>query len=105
MAALPNTHESSWMDQAANDWILCVRPTEAVSEALEASLLEWKLNDAVAQTLYGVSILEETMDGWISHPAEARLVHRKHMHGDGRTPVAGGTLYALDGYLTRLRLP
>ncbi len=35
------THGAYAMD-ASHDWILCLRPTEALSEELEASLLEWK---------------------------------------------------------------
>ena len=30
---------------ASNDWILCVLPNEALSEELEATLLEWKGQD------------------------------------------------------------
>jgi len=51
------------LQEAQHDWIFCLLPTESVGEALEASLLEWKLEDPPAEAGFGASILEETPEG------------------------------------------
>ncbi len=93
------------LQEAQHDWILCLLPTESVGEGLEASLLEWKLENPPAQIGFGASILEETPGGWVTHPAETRLAHRKNACWDGWKPLTDGTHQVLDGYVTRFRLP
>lgn len=97
--------EELYLQEAQHDWILCLLPTESVGEGLEASLLEWKLEDPPTQIGFGASILEESPEGWIPHPAETRLAHRKHARWDGWKPLTTGTQHVLDGYLTRFRMP
>jgi hypothetical protein len=93
------------LQEARHDWVFCLLPTESVAEGLEASLLEWKLESPPAQAGFGISIREESPEGWVRLPAETRLVHREHARWDGWKPLAIGTHLVLEGYLTRFRLP
>ncbi len=94
-----------YLQEAEHDWIFCMHPTESVPEGLEASLLEWKLEEHPVLSTFGVAILEETVEGWDQLPAETRLVHRRHAHWDGWKPLTGTVHSTLEGHLTRLRLP
>jgi glycosyltransferase involved in cell wall biosynthesis len=91
--------------EARHDWILCLLPTESVSEGLEASLLEWKLASHAAQTAFGVSILEETPQGWHCVPPETRLVNRADTAWDGWKPPTEDSPIILNSHLLHLRLP
>jgi hypothetical protein len=42
-SATPEQPLSRYLPFARHDWILCVLPSEALTEGLEASLFEWKL--------------------------------------------------------------
>lgn len=93
--------------EVSSDWIFSVSPGEAVSEALEASLLEWKLERRLVPAAFGVTILEEIQSGWALRPAEARLTHRDH----GGEPLeaahmnVAANINVLAGCLLRLILP
>ncbi|MGB9105515.1 MAG: glycosyltransferase, partial [Terriglobales bacterium] len=39
---VPGVNPGTYAIDAGHDWILCMLPTDAVSEGLEASLFEWK---------------------------------------------------------------
>jgi hypothetical protein len=41
----PNQPFSSYLPSARHDWVLCLLPSESLTEGLEASLFEWKLYD------------------------------------------------------------
>lgn len=94
-----------WAAEAANDWIFCMHPAEAVPEMLEASVLEWKLEEQHTQKAFAVALLEEIPEGWVTHPPEPRLVHRSHSRWDKWKPVAEAEIRVLDGPLARLNLP
>jgi glycosyltransferase involved in cell wall biosynthesis len=95
----------AYLPAAQNDWIYCLHPTEALSESLEASVLEWKLEEHPEQSAFGVTTIEETHEGWILRSAETRLAHRKRAHWQGWKPQAMGVPKLLEGHLMRLRLP
>jgi len=94
-----------YLREASNDWIFCLHPTESTAEALEASLSEWKFPEHAEDCSYEVAIHEETDKGWAVCPMEIRLVNRKLAQWRGWKPVATSTPIALEGYLTRFRLP
>ncbi len=94
----------SFLSEARNDWILCLQPTESVSEGLEASLLEWKLTDHSGTSQIHIPILEETEQGWTSKPAETRLVHRSAATWDGWKPWMGAG-QEFEGQMLRMRNP
>src|SRR5947209_8569152 len=43
--SIPGVTQGAYVMDAANDWILCLLPNEALSEELEASIQEWKNKD------------------------------------------------------------
>jgi glycosyltransferase involved in cell wall biosynthesis len=100
-----NTETGVYVQEAQNDWICCLHPTESLSESLEASVLEWKLEEHPEQSAFGVTTIEETHEGWILRSAETRLVHRKRARWQGWKPQANGASNLLEGHLMRLRLP
>ena len=40
--AIPGVTPGAYAMDASYDWVLCIEPNEALSEGLEASLIEWK---------------------------------------------------------------
>ena len=71
-----------------HEWILCVRRNEALSDDLEAALLEWKQKEPPeTAACYSVPI-RENAGGWQKGPPEVRLVNRKRMNWVGEMPPA-----------------
>jgi glycosyltransferase involved in cell wall biosynthesis len=104
-----NGPESQYLLLAPHDWIFCLQPTESLSEALQATLYEWrriqpeKLPHPAA---FSVFVREETADGWLDHPApEIRLVPRYWAQWQGRIPVGDSSATVLEGELLRFSLP
>jgi len=59
------------------DWVFYLRPSEALSEGLEASLFEWKLreqNDVSGIAACAVAVREEAAIGWSQRGPSIRLV-------------------------------
>jgi len=90
---VPGVNPGVYAIDARHDWIFCLLPTEAVSEALEASLFEWKDRQdeeshpagrdkhAATASAFSVSVRQETAAGWKDLPPETRLVNRKEVNG------------------------
>ena len=81
-----------------NDWVLCLLPSESLSEALEASLFEWKANgssNSQPQHGYCIAVRQETGGAWKNLPAELRLVDRTRINWSEELPpneCAGPTM-------------
>jgi glycosyltransferase involved in cell wall biosynthesis len=115
--AVPGVNPGVYAIDARHDWILCLLPTESLSEALEASLFEWKHakgeksdqgeSDAESANALGVSvrIREETGNGWKELPAETRLVNRKKVNWPGQLPANDPGAPLLEGPLLRFGTP
>ncbi len=90
------------------EWILCLDPSESLTENLEASLFEWK-SEAVAESAsaYSVFLREETAEGWVDNPvAQTRLVPVNWKQWEGRFPKnEASAAQALEGELLRFVLP
>src|SRR5205814_9688252 len=58
---VPGVEPGAYIIDLRYDWILCILPTEAVGESLEASLLEWKQHehDSECGVGYCVAVREE----------------------------------------------
>ena len=96
------------LQEAHHDWIFHLLPTESLSEALEASLHEWKMREASSLTekmVYQVRIEEETPTGWVTHVPEVRLTHRMLTKQDQTKEVSLSDHCLLEGRLLRLYLP
>lgn len=90
---------------AANDWIFCARPDEALSEALEAALFDWKEKDPGEALAFSVRIREETSSGWKTCPPETRLLNRNRINWTTPLPPYEPSAPVLAGDLLRFRNP
>jgi len=93
---------------ASTQWMLCLDPRESLSEALAASLLEWKWNHADNPILDPCAILlrEENAHGWVDNPVpQTRLVPAGWDRWNGRFPVNHQTSSTLEGKLLRFAFP
>ena len=90
---------------AAHDWVLCLLPSEALSESLEATLLEWKQEDPGAAAAYLLALRQETVNGWQHCAPEVRLVDRRQVEWSGALPPHRDDAISLCGDLLRFRDP
>lgn len=111
-AGILGVNPGAYAADLKHDWVLCLLPTESLSESLEASLLEWKEDysrDGNTGQGYSVAIREETESGWITHPAELRLVNRTCINWTGVLPpnecLSRATELTLAGEILRFSKP
>jgi glycosyltransferase involved in cell wall biosynthesis len=93
---------------ATNPWVLCLLPTESVSEALEGSLYEWRLypeSDVDRVGACSIFVRKETDSGWEEPTPETRLVRRDWTEWDGALPRELRSTMLLQGDLLRFRRP
>ena len=112
---VPGVNAGVYAIDARHDWILCLLPNEAVSEALEASLLEWREQDhsnhaeknAEAPCLQSFSfqVREENDGTWKEIGTHTRLVNRKHVNWPDRLPQDDPKAEVLPGHLLRFAKP
>jgi len=89
-------------------WVLCLRPTESLSEMLEASLYEWKLRvdqDVAEVEGVGLKVREEHEGRWTELAPEVRLVRREWEGWAKGVPVGRKASMELEGDLLRFRSP
>lgn len=105
-SSIPGVTPGAYAMDAANDWILCVFPNEALSEALEASLLEWKReNPPETLSCCKVSIRSQNGQGWQVLDPEVRLINRKLVNWAGELPPSQYCDITLTGELLRFDHP
>lgn len=90
---------------AAHDWVLYLLPSEALSESLEATLLEWKQEDPGDTAAYALALRQETVNGWQHCAPEVRLVHRRKIGWSGALPSHREDALSLCGDLLRFADP
>ena len=91
---------------ARTEWILCLDPRESLTEALAASLFEWKSEAPFRPGAFSVFVREETAEGWIANPAaQTRLVPAGWERWEERVPRNEPSAVALEGELMRFVLP
>jgi glycosyltransferase involved in cell wall biosynthesis len=93
------------LSQAHHDWILCLLPTEALSEGLEASLFEWKLAEHDAACTFCVNVREQDGSDWLTHPPTTRLVNRRARPWTDPLPAHSPGAVLLAGDLLRFQQP
>ena len=103
--ATASAGDPSGVPLAAHDWILCLLPAEALSESLEASLLEWKEEEPGGVAAYAFALRQETVNGWQHCGPEVRLVDRRQVSWDGALPPQRDDALSLCGDLLRFRDP
>jgi|SRR5579872_1760767 glycosyltransferase involved in cell wall biosynthesis len=87
------------------EWILCLDPHESLTEALAASLFDWK-SQSVTGEAFSFRLREETPEGWIQNAtAQTRLVSSNWKDWEGLFPMRRPSAIALDGELLRFVFP
>ena len=104
---IPGVEPGAYVMDAHHDWILCLLPTESLSEGLEASLFEWKDSDpSDAVVGYCVDVRGEANGAWQSLGSHLRLVNRKRMNWPDRLPPDNGAnVGRLEGEVMRFATP
>jgi glycosyltransferase involved in cell wall biosynthesis len=98
--------QGAYVMDATYDWVLCLLPSEAISEGLEAALFEWKEKDPEENTAcLMVAIREEMENGWQLREPEVRLVNRKLVNWIGEMPPNQMCDTTLAGELLRFHQP
>jgi hypothetical protein len=91
--------------QPAQEWFLCLDPRESVTEALAASLFEFKSESDAIQAL-SVLLREETGTGWNEHKSpQTRLVRADWSRWDSYLPAFDSSAEVLEGELLRFKFP
>jgi glycosyltransferase involved in cell wall biosynthesis len=103
---------SQCLQFARCEWILCLEPRESLTEALAASIFEWRsewkpeLQASPAITPFSIFRREETADGWLENPTpQTRVVPRNWNQWKGLLPAPEPSAIALEGALLRFLLP
>jgi len=102
---MPGVRPGTHVVDASHDWIFCLLPSEALSEALEASLFEWKDGEPDQGIGFSVRIRQETAQGWKPRAAERRLVNRMAVNWTAELPPHSADVTQLAGDLLRFRDP
>ncbi len=93
---------------AHHPWLLCLLPSESLSEGLQASLYEWKLyaqRDVRNIAACCLHVRMETDRGWIPQPPSTRLVPRDWSRWQGNLPAEEPRSKLLQGELLRFERP
>lgn len=103
VTAVNGVDKGAYVQDAANDWILCLRPSEAVGEELEGSLHEWRDSEQPASTIgFNISIREQEGRGWNFLPSEMRLANRSQINWVGELPPQDPNAPKLQGFILRI---
>ncbi len=105
-SAIPGVSFGAYATDASHNWILCLRPNEALSDDLEAALSDWKNQEPDENVAgYWVSIREQKENRWQSCPPETRLVNRKLVNWIGEMPPDELSDNKLSGDVLRFHQP
>jgi len=103
VTAVNGVDKGAYVQDAANDWILCLRPSEAVGEDLEASLHEWREDEQSAGAIgFNISIREQEEQGWKLLTPEMRLANRSQINWIGDLPPQDPKAPKLQGCILRI---
>jgi glycosyltransferase involved in cell wall biosynthesis len=83
------------------DWIFCLLPNETPSEALEASIFEWKAHDQANGPGLAIRLREQKGETWTTREPEMRLADRNKINWPDLFPSAVGDPQLLPGDLLR----
>lgn len=83
------------------DWIFCLLPNETPSEALEASIFEWKARDDANGPGLTMRVREQKDETWTTHDPEMRVADRNKINWPDLFPSAVGDPQLLPGDLLR----
>ena len=104
---LPGVEPGAYLMDARHDWVLCILPNEAVSEALEASLLEFREREKEDEhaVAYNLTLREENGGDWRPLAPETRLADRCKLNWTTKCPPHIPEAASLAGELLRFEEP
>ncbi|HEY5175909.1 MAG TPA: glycosyltransferase [Terriglobales bacterium] len=104
--AIPGVTLGAYAADASHDWVLCLHPSETLSDDLEAALFDWK-NEEPAENIagYRASIREQKDNEWQTCPPETRLINRKLVNWIGEMPPDEPCENKLSGDVLRFHQP
>jgi glycosyltransferase involved in cell wall biosynthesis len=99
--AVIGVDDGAYAHDCKHQWVLCLLPNEALSEALEAALFEWKETDPARTAGYSIAVRKETRKGWRQLGREMRLVNRDAINWTGALPGKRAGAAQLKGDILR----
>jgi hypothetical protein len=98
-----------YLDHARYDWILCLDPSESVTEGLQATLFEWSswpANTLADDSSFSIFVRDQiSQERRTSSKPETRLVPRSWRQWSGFLPANDPSSMPLEGELLRLAYP
>jgi len=108
----PEYYVAAKSDARDSEWILFLDARESLTEALAATLYEWKSEDSTfeknlaSNSAFSVYVREETADGWVVVPvANTRLVPQNWRRWHDALPAHELSAVTLEGELLRFAFP
>jgi len=101
---IPGVDYGTYTVDCGNDWILCLRANESISEELEASLFEWKSQEHEKEAGVNVRVREESGGSWVVKDAETRLVNKCKLNWMGDLPPTTAN-DEIKGFILRFSSP
>jgi len=109
MVASSQSGSQDYLSYARHDWILCLDPSESVTEKLQASLFEWSSlphTGPAGSSAFSMFVREAVAGEWRRDPVpETRLIPRNWTAWNGRFPSPEPPSTALEGELLRIDFP
>lgn len=102
---IPGVTEGAYTMETRHRWVLCIKANEALSEALEASLLEWRETKEDENPGYNMRVRIQENGAWSELAPETRLVNRDKINWTGELPPTSSAFDQLEGDLLRFSSP
>jgi hypothetical protein len=93
---------------ARHDWLLLLKPSESITESLEATLFEWRLRpleDVRAIAACSIAVRQESGGGWSDAQPETRLIPKTWTRWQGAMPAPDPQALLLQGDLLQFLMP
>jgi glycosyltransferase involved in cell wall biosynthesis len=97
------------LEQVSYDWILCLDPSESITESLQATLFDWSswpANKIAGKSSFSFFVRDQISEQWrTSSKPQTRLVPRNWSQWNGFLPADDCSSIPLQGELLRLAYP
>ena len=91
--AIDGVQDGAYVSNAGNDWVLCLRPCEQVSDALSRALQRWKEEDEQ----HDAKLVGYTVE--VNGRGELRFVNRKRLNWMDELPAFASNVRPMPGEL------
>jgi hypothetical protein len=99
--AVAGVDRGAYTVDCKHDWIFCVLPNETPSEALEASIFEWKDLENIEAAGMLVYVRVQKGEGWHTNGRQMRLADRNKVNWPDLFPSPVSNTEELSGDLLR----